>query len=142
MPKTMLRTLAALTLSVAVQGCGGSDGETPVTETSDATPSTTTTISTTSGGGDPTIPAGFPIPVPEGGTVMSSYPTEVMVGYAESDFGDLVDFYRDYSEGRDGVETELFDGGFEWQIVSDRGGHIVITVTPEDAGSVVLIRLL
>jgi hypothetical protein len=143
----LVRRMAVIALAVilmASTGCGGESSEEPPDESQTTVFEATTTVAaaTTGGGAEPSVPAGFPVPIPEGGTVTSAFPTEVQVGFAESDFEAIVAFYRDYSDGLDGLENELFEGGFEWQIVTEQGGQIVITVTPEDGGTVVFIRLL
>jgi hypothetical protein len=139
------RVLMPLLFALVLVGCGGNGTD----ATTSPAPPTTVPSGTTIAADLPTttptgmtIPQGFPVPIPEEGSVVSAFPTEVAVLFPESEFEDLVEFYRAFSEERQGHENVLFDGGFEWQIPALQGRSIVVTVTPEPDGSLVFIRLL
>lgn len=87
-------------------------------------------------------PGRFPIPIPQGGELVSEFPGEATFRYPESAFDAVRAFYDDYAADHEVVSSgELFDGGFEWQVGEGDALHvIVLTLEPPDA--VLLARVL
>ena len=84
-------------------------------------------------------PEAFPIPVPEGGTMVSEFPGEATFEYPSELYDALVRFYDGYAETVDVVSAgELFPDGYEWQLEGE-GGMQQVTLT--DDGSTVTLFL-
>jgi hypothetical protein len=135
-------------VSIAIVGCGGGAGS-DTTSGSGAVATTNGEVATTlgapattvpPGSSEPTVPAGFPVEIMTGGTIQSSYPTEITVVYPESSYDSLIAFYDEWTTGRDVVANDMFPSGREWQIQEQP--LIQIQVTVEEQGAVLFARVL
>jgi hypothetical protein len=132
--------LATASLVGATVGCGG--GGLDQADPSDTLPETTT--SAIAGPSDEQGDASaqpFPVPLVEGGEILSEFPGEVAVAYPDEMFDAVASFYEAHTVERAGSVTEFFDGGFEYQF-ADGDDDIVITDNPEPGRTVALNRVL
>ena len=94
----------------------------------------------TVGGGE--LPDDFPVPVPDGGEVVSVFEAEgdtaVAMTYDAGRYAELVDFYEDWVAGADMPELQTSSAEFEgmqstqWFSPS-AGTYISVAETPDDA---------
>ena len=103
------------------------------------------TVSGVFGGGE--IPADFPVPVPDGGTVTAVLTqagnTSVALSYAQSEFESLKSFYADYVEGKTVLlEAASADPPAATWIVEVEGGSINITVADSGSTTEVVIAVV
>lgn len=83
----------------------------------------------------------FPIPVPEGGTMVSEYPGEVTFEYPSELYDALVRFYDGYAETVDVISAgELFPDGYEWQLEGE-GGRQQVTLTDDGSTLTLFLRV-
>ena len=134
--------VAALLACILLAGCGGGDSEPSVTSGPAVTTASTLAASATTApnGADPTVPTGFPVEIMTGGTVQSSYPTEVTVVYPESSYDSLVAFYDEWTNDRPVVANDMFPSGREWQIQEEP--LVEIQVTLDDQGAKLFARVV
>jgi hypothetical protein len=131
------RILILVALATALGACSGGVSGAEAPAPGPGAPDTTTTPAgpppqPTKGAA--VIPADFPIPIADGGTIESEHLGggsygEVTVSYPESEYEALVAFYQDFVNDQGGSGGELFPSGFEWQVQDS--GLTVIRVTPE-----------
>jgi hypothetical protein len=134
------RVLVLSALTIIVVSCSGSGSDAPPT-TDTAVDASSTTVATATTATSPGTPATFPVPIVSGGEIVSEAPGEVAVSYPTEMFDGLVDFYEQYALDRQGAGGELFEGGIEYQF-SQEGDTIIVSVTPQDDGTLVMIRVL
>lgn len=135
-----VHVLAMIGALSVVGACAGSSG--PATTEDPGAPTTVpagTAIDPTAAA--PSGAARFPVPIVEGGQIVSEYPGEVTVAYPEALFEPLVEFYESYAMDRGGAGGELSDGGINYQF-DDAGATIDLSVTPEPPDVIVFIRVL
>lgn len=127
---------------VVVAGCGGGGTEPGGTTEPEGTTAQTlgAPVTSTPNGTEPTVPAGFPVEIMAGGTVQSSYPTEVTVVYPESSYDSLVAFYDEWTTGRQVVANDMFPSGRDWQIQEEP--LLEIQVTLDDQGAKLFARVV
>jgi hypothetical protein len=135
----VVRLLAMTVFLGVAAACGEREPQAPSAvpspEESAAAPST---AASAPGGG---ATGRFPVPIAEGGEIVSEFPGEVTVAYPTALTEALVGFYRGYDVERGGVGGDTFDDGIEYQFQQD-GETIVLSVTPGASSTVVLIRVL
>ena len=86
-------------------------------------------------------PEAFPIPVPEGGTLVSQFPGEVTFEYPSELYDALVRFYDGYAETVDVISAgELFPAGYAWQLEGE-GGMQEVTLTDDGSTLTLFLRV-